>query len=63
MSYVAYMPHNPKYGRQVGLLLPPTLVRRLDQHITVNEKYVSRSRVIAKAIEQYLAAYGQQGPN
>ena len=57
------MPHNPKYGRQVGLLLPPQLVRQLDRHITEHERYLSRSKVIAKAIELYLATHDQQEPN
>ena len=61
-SFLA-MASNPKYGRQVGLLLPPQLVRQLDRHITENEKYVSRSKVVAKAIDQYLANYDPQDSN
>ena len=49
------MPYSKKYGRQVGLVLPPDLVRRLDKYIVANDKYTSRSKVVADAIVQFLA--------
>ena len=59
VAYGARMPYSQKYGRQVGLVLPPDLVRRLDKYIVANDKYTSRSRVVADAIVQFLADHDQ----
>lgn len=54
------MPPISKYGRQVSATLPPSLVRRLDHWIISEQKYRSRSEVIAEAIERYLDAIEAQ---
>lgn len=48
------MPYKPEYGRQVGIVLPPELVRRLDRYIVENDNHTSRSKVVAAAIAQFL---------
>ena len=46
--------------RHVQATLPPTLVRRLDHWIVSEHRYLSRSEVVAGAIELFLEA--QEGP-
>ena len=63
VTYGGRMPYSKKYGRQVGLVLPPDLVRELDKYIVTNDKYTSRSKVVADAIVQFLADRDQTDVN
>ena len=48
------MAYNTKYGRQVGIIFPPALVRKLDHWIIDEGQYRSRSAVVTEAVTLFL---------
>lgn len=48
------MAYNTKYGRQVGIIFPPALVRELDHWIIEEDQYRSRSAVVTEAVTLFL---------